>query len=81
MTTKLTLSLNEDSIRFAHDYSRKNATSISRLFERFLSRLKASEEQDSRFHAKTQSLIGAYRTNLIPDKKELREVFHEKSAR
>jgi hypothetical protein len=90
MATKLTLSLDEDIIRFAHDYSHKNATSISRLFERFLSRLKANEEQGSsegatnqgtRFHAKTQRLLGAYRTNPIPDKKELREVFYEKSAR
>jgi hypothetical protein len=90
MAAKLTLSLDEDIIRFAHDYSRKNATSISRLFERFLVRLKASAEQGSCegsgnqvtwFHEKTRGLIGAYRTNPIPDKKELRETFYEKSAR
>jgi hypothetical protein len=80
MATKLTLSLDEDIIRFAHDYSHKNAISVSGLFERFLLRLKA-EQGSGGFHEKTQSLIGAYRTNPIPDKKELRETFYEKSAR
>ena len=85
MATKLTLSLDEDIISFAHDYSRKNATSISRLFERFLIRLKAAQgsgeefgNRVTQFHEKTRGLIGAYRANPIPDKKELREAFYEK---
>ena len=78
MQKKLTLSINEDLINFAHDFSKKTKQSISHMVEQYLERLKAKTE-DSNLSPQTLSLYGFFSEDPIPAKKELREFFHEKS--
>jgi hypothetical protein len=40
----------------------------------------SADSAQRQFHPKTQSLIGAYRNNPIPDKCDLREAFYAKST-
>jgi hypothetical protein len=80
MPKKLTLSMDENLINFAHDFSQKNGTSISALFERYLIRLKGEADTIGiKLHPKTRALLGAFKDTPIPDKEILRREFHEKS--
>jgi hypothetical protein len=84
MSRKLTLSIDEDLIAFAHAFSQKNGTSISALVERYLARLRGETAPGgaaSNLHPKTRSLLGAFKDAPIPDKEILRKEFHEKSTR
>jgi hypothetical protein len=82
MTGKLTLSMDEQLISFAHEYSQKTGISISELVAQYLAKLQPeSSTENLRLHPKTARLLGAFKNNPIPDKKQLRAVFHEKSAR
>ncbi|WP_428770364.1 DUF6364 family protein [Treponema sp. HNW] len=80
MAGKLTLSIDENLIGFAHSYARENGLSVSKLFETYLVQLKTSEPA-SPFAGKTASLYGIFEDNPIPDKRELRSLFHEKGSR
>ncbi|MBN2804089.1 MAG: hypothetical protein JXR91_13425 [Deltaproteobacteria bacterium] len=78
MSKKLTLNIDEELIEFAHLYSRQNDLSISRLFEDYLYRLKTSDKKQI-LNSKTYQLYGIFQSEQIPDKKELRKIFHEKT--
>ena len=79
MQKKLTLNIDDELINFAHTYSRQNGVSISKLFEQYLSKLKTNDQTQT-LHPKIHTLYGIFQDSPIPDKKELRNIFNEKSA-
>ena len=78
MQKKLTLSIEEDLVKFAHDFSLKTRQTISNIVAQYFERLKAQSES-STLSDKTLNLYGAFADEPIPSKKELRNYFHEKS--
>lgn len=78
MQKKLTLSIDEELIKFAHDFSQKTNQPISRVVEKYLHQLK-NQESNENVHAKIKNLYGFFENEPIPGKKELREMFHDKS--
>lgn len=81
MQKKLTLSINEDLIKFAHNFSKETNQSISHIVEEYLNELKEQETNTNqkKFNFKTQKLYGIFEDQPIPDKKKLRRNFHEKN--
>lgn len=79
MPKKLTLNIDDELINFAHTYSRQNGLSISKLFEQYLSKLKTTDQKHT-LNSKTNTLYGLFQNSPIPDKKQLRKTFHEKST-
>ena len=79
MPKKLTLNIDDELINFAHTYSRQNGLSISKLFEQYLSKLKTTDQKQT-LNSKTNTLYGLFQDSPIPDKKQLRKTFHEKST-
>ncbi|GHV41889.1 hypothetical protein AGMMS50268_19400 [Spirochaetia bacterium] len=86
MSKKLTLSIDDELITFAHIFAKNNKTSISALFERYLTRLKDNSEPEhsTKFSPdlppQLKALYGILKGVEVPDKKELRRMFHEKST-
>jgi len=78
MNKKLTLNVNENLIKFAHQYSKASRQSISGLFEKYLMRLKQDVNHKDISPA-ARELYGILDKETLPDKKELRKVFYEKS--
>jgi hypothetical protein len=79
MPKKLTLSLDDELITFAHSYSRQNGLSISKLFEQYLNRLRTTSQKQE-LNPKTTALYGLFRNSPVPDKRQLRKAFHEKNT-
>ena len=82
MKKKLTLSINDDLIEFAHKFSKETHQSISHIVEEYLIELKKNKEQnfeEQKLQKKTEKLYGTFENNPIPDKKDLRRAFHEKN--
>jgi hypothetical protein len=81
MPRKLTLNIDDALILFAHNYSKQNGISVSRLVEQYLSQLKnIHTPQNQKLNTKTLDLYGIFEEAPIPDKKILRERFHEKDS-
>ena len=78
MDKKLTLNVDENLIKFAHNYSKKTHQSISHLIEKYLERLR-SEIANENLSEETEELYGILQGKIIPDKKEMRKKFYEKS--
>jgi len=78
MDKKLTLNVDENLIKFAHNYSKKTHQSISHLIEKYLERLR-SEIANENLSEETEELYGILQGKNIPDKKEMRKKFYEKS--
>ena len=78
MNKKLTLNIDEELIKFAHDFSKKTKKSISYVIEQYLKSLKNQAETHD-LSEKTSNLYGIFAHHPIPSKKELREYFHEKN--
>jgi len=82
MKKKLTLSIEEDIIEFAHELSDKNNQSISNLIENYLITLKEqnNHNDDDKLSAEVKELTGFFDEDKLPaDKKEMRQIFHEKN--
>lgn len=79
MKKKLTLSINEDLIEFAHKFSKETNQSISHIVEEYLSELKKQETNKKHLTPKIEKLYGVFENEPIPEKKELRRNFHEKN--
>ena len=82
MKKKLTLSINDDLIEFAHDFSKETHQSISHIVEEYLIELKRNQEQnfnEQKLQKRIGKLYGAFEKNPIPDKQDLRRAFHEKN--
>jgi len=78
MNKKLTLNVNENLIEFAHHYSKISHQSISSLFEKYLMRLK-QDVNPIDISLSARDLYGILDKEILPDKKEMRKVFYEKS--
>ena len=72
---KLTLSLNADIVKFAHSYSRKSGRPVSHIVENYFRELKASDNSD--IPREVAELRGILKGAKMPNKKEMRRIFHE----
>ena len=78
MNKKLTLNVDESLIDFAKTYSKESNQSISNIFEKYLIRLK-TETKSVEISEEARELYGIIRKDELPDKKEMRKRFYEKS--
>jgi len=76
MSENLTLSLDSEVIEFASDFSQKINKPISRIVEDYFIELKEKNSDD--LPQDLQEIYGIFEGNDIPDKYELRRMFHEK---
>ena len=76
MNRKLTLSLDSGVIDFAHNFSKKTKRPISKLIENYFNELKKENPAD--LSKELEELYGIFEGIEIPEKKELRKIFHEK---
>ena len=66
-------------VEFAHEYSQKTRQTISGMVEGYLRGLREQGEKAS-VSEKTARLYGILSEVALPDKKEMRRQFHEKSS-
>jgi len=78
MSKKLTLSIDEDLIEFAHHFSKETNKSISKMVEEYLLELKKQNNKNN-INPRVEGLYGIFEDKPIPGKKELRKMFHDKS--
>ena len=78
MNKKLTLNMDENIIKFAHQYSKVSRQSISGLFEKYLLRLQQDISHKD-ISSAARDLYGILDKDILPDKKEMRKEFYEKS--
>ncbi|MDF1568277.1 MAG: DUF6364 family protein [Spirochaetaceae bacterium] len=78
MNKKLTLTIDDKIIEFAHHYSKETDQSISAMVEKYFRNLQRSN-QDSDFSPVTLKLRGVLKGHTVPEKHELRRMFHEKN--
>jgi len=76
MSENLTLSMDSEVIEFASDFSRKINKPLSRIIEDYLIELKEKNSGD--LPQDLQELYGIFEGIDVPDKKDLRRMFHEK---
>jgi hypothetical protein len=76
VSENLTLSMDSEVIEFASDFSRRMNKPISRIIEDYFIELKEKNSND--LPQDLQELYGIFEGTDIPDKKELRRMFHEK---
>ena len=82
MGTKLTLSMDEDLIRFAHELAREKNASISSIVADYLRGLRKQQFDASRLHTDVRKLMGVFKGAAIPEmKRELRAQYHEAKVR
>ncbi|MBM7556778.1 DUF6364 family protein [Halanaerobacter jeridensis] len=80
MKDKLTLSIEEDVIEFAHRLSKETNQSISSIVEKHLLELKEIKEQDYEVDPRVKKLSGIFEGEDFPEsKEEMRRLFHEKN--
>jgi hypothetical protein len=81
MATKLTLSMDEDLIRFAHELARERNESVSGMVATYLYTLKEKKHQHAYKprHAEVRKLSGILKASDVPeDKKGIREAILRK---
>jgi hypothetical protein len=78
MNRKLTLSLDANVVDFAHAFSKRYNKPISKIVENYFIELK--EQGAAELPRDLEELYGIFEGADAPDKKELREMFHEKSG-
>jgi hypothetical protein len=74
MSESLTLSMDSEVMEFANYYSQQTKKSLSKIIEDYFIDLK----QKNSLPEDLQELYGIYEGIDVPDKKELRGMFHEK---
>ena len=77
MNRKLTLNIEEELIKFAHEYAKHTNQSLSNIITHYLMALR-NENNSEYLSEKTNSLYGIFSDFESYDKKELRKQFHEK---
>ena len=75
MNQKLILSLDAEIIKFAHSYSKKSGKSVSLIVEKYFRELK--KPVTSVIPKEISDLRGVLKGINVPDKKDLRKIFHE----
>jgi hypothetical protein len=78
MNRKLTLSLDSNVADFAHAFSKKYNKPISKIVENYFIELK--EQNTPELPHDLEELYGIFEGMDVPDKKEMRKMFHEKSG-
>jgi hypothetical protein len=78
MSENLTLSMDSEIMEFASDFSQKINKPISKIIEDYFIELK--EKNSNNLPQDLQELYGIFEGIDIPDKKELRMMFHEKHS-
>ena len=78
MPKKLTLSIDDDLIEFAHEISKKSKKSISGIFSDYLKSLRKKHTNDVTLKTELKNMYGMFNKTPIPDKKILRKKFHDK---
>jgi len=78
MNRKLTLSMDSNVIDFAHAFSRKIDKPISKIIENYFIELK--EQKTTSSQKDFDEIYGIFEGIDVPDKKELRRMFHEKNS-
>ena len=78
MSENLTLSIDSKVIEFASDFSRKINKPLSRIVEDYFIELKEKNADD--LPQDLQELYGIFEGVDVPDKKELRKMYHEKHS-
>ncbi len=74
MGSKLTLSMDEDLIRFAHELAREKNESISSIVATYFRGLRKKRFDPNTLHPDVRRLMGAFKGADLPKtKKELRE--------
>jgi hypothetical protein len=76
MSEDVTLSIDSEIAAFANDFSRRTNQSLSRIIENYLIELK--DKNANELPEDLQELYGIFEGKDVPDKKELRRMFHEK---
>jgi len=77
MSKKLTLSVDEELIRFAHAYAEQTGISISKIFEQYLQKLRETTLNQN-INPLLKALYGSYKEKPLPSKSDLKKYFHEK---
>jgi hypothetical protein len=67
MKTKLTLSIDEELVQFAHQQARRSSTSVSGMFSEFL--MKRKLHADARPVPSVEQMAGSLKTYAIDDSK------------
>jgi len=75
MNQKLTLSLDADIVDFAHSYSKKSGKPVSKIVENYFRELKVYANPG--IPREVAELRGILKGANIPNRKELRRIFHE----
>ena len=78
MTENLNLTMDSEVIEFASDFSKKINKPISKIIEDYFIELKEKNSND--LPQELKELYGIYEGIDIPEKKELRRMFHEKHS-
>ena len=78
MNRKLTLSMDSGVVDFAHEFSKKTNKPISRIIENYFIELK--KQNTASLPNDFEELYGIFKGTEVPDKKELRRMFHEKNS-
>ncbi len=80
MNKKLTLNIEEDLIKFAHNYAKRSKQSVSSIVEAYLSALKNAKQNQVNLNSRTKELYGILENDPLPEKNKLRKQFHEKNT-
>ena len=75
---KLTLSLDEETIAFAHKLAKQNNDSISNMVNGFFQSMRPNRKEYQPRHPEVRELYGYTKDRPIPDKKVLREILLQK---
>jgi hypothetical protein len=75
---KLTLSMDSRVVDFAHAFSKETNKPISRIIENYFIELK--NQNTTALPKDLEELYGIFEGTEVPDKKELRRMFHEKNS-
>jgi hypothetical protein len=82
MTTKLTVTIEEDVIKSSKDYAQKEGRSLSELIENYLRTLSLKDKKKHDLSPKIKRLVGAISLPRNFDyKKELAKEINKKSGR
>ena len=78
MITNLTVNMDSEVIEFANDFSQRVNKPLSKIIEDYFIDLKEEDIYD--LPKDLQEIYGIFEGIDVPDKKELRKMFHEKHS-
>ena len=78
MNRKLTLSLDSGIIDFAHAFAKRTNRPVSKIIENYFVELR--RQNAAVLSGDLEELYGIFEGMEVPDKKELRRMFHEKHS-